>query len=105
MGYGDWLGQLQGLHSYYQRGGRGRRGVETVCDKIKKARKLKRVSPVLQAFSSKPNVLRTVTEPSNQVTFGARNGRKDVPLTEIDKDGQHATEHRHTPARIADGFR
>ena len=44
--------------------------LKEVYEEIKKARKLQRVSPVLQAFSMKPNVLRTVTELSNQVTFG-----------------------------------
>ncbi len=44
--------------------------LKEVYEEIKKTRKLKRVSPVLQAFSLKPNVLRTVTDLSNQVTFG-----------------------------------
>ncbi|HJZ13747.1 MAG TPA: hypothetical protein VJ521_16455 [Acidobacteriota bacterium] len=44
--------------------------LKEVYDHIKKARKLKRVSPVLEAFSMKPNLLRTVTDLSNQVTFG-----------------------------------
>lgn len=41
-----------------------------VYEDIKKAMKLKRVSPVLQAFSFRPEVLRSVTRLSNQVTFG-----------------------------------
>ncbi len=41
-----------------------------VYDKIKKVRKLKRVSPVLESFSMRPEVLEVVTGLSNRVTFG-----------------------------------
>ena len=41
-----------------------------VYEEIKQVRKLKRVSPVLQSFSMKPEVLQLVMRLSNQVTFG-----------------------------------
>lgn len=39
-------------------------------EEIKKKRKLKRPSPMLQAFSMKPGVLRAVLHLTEQVTFG-----------------------------------
>ena len=41
-----------------------------VYEEVRKARKLKRVSPVLQAFSLKPELLEVVGRLSNQATFG-----------------------------------
>ena len=41
-----------------------------VYEEIKQVRKLKRVSPVLQSCSMKPEVLELVTRLSNHVTFG-----------------------------------
>ncbi len=39
-------------------------------EEIKKKRKLKRPSPILQAFSMKPGVLQAVLRLTDQVTFG-----------------------------------
>ncbi len=44
--------------------------LKEVYEEVKKARNLKRVSPVLQAFSLKPDVLASVVRLTNQVTFG-----------------------------------
>ena len=44
--------------------------LKEVYDAIKKARKLKRVSPVLQAFSQKPELLEEVVRISDLATFG-----------------------------------
>ena len=44
--------------------------LKEVYEEIKKARKLKRVSPVLQAFSLNPDVLASLARLTNQVTFG-----------------------------------
>ncbi len=41
-----------------------------VYEQVRKARKLKRVSPVLESFSMRPEVLEVVTRLSNQITFG-----------------------------------
>lgn len=41
-----------------------------VYEEVKKAMKLKHVSPVLQAFSFRPELLRSVIRLSNQATFG-----------------------------------
>ena len=44
--------------------------LKEVYDAIKKTRKLKRVSPVLQAFSKKPELLEEVVRISDLATFG-----------------------------------
>ena len=44
--------------------------LKEVYDAIKKARKLKQVSPVLQAFSMKPELLDQVVRISDLATFG-----------------------------------
>ncbi len=44
--------------------------LKEVYDEIKKTRKLKQISPVLRAFSMRPEVLEEVTRLSFQVTFG-----------------------------------
>lgn len=44
--------------------------LKEVYDSIKKARKLKRVSPVLQVFSMKPELLDQVVKISDLATFG-----------------------------------
>ncbi|MBI4460648.1 MAG: hypothetical protein HY648_11390 [Acidobacteria bacterium] len=44
--------------------------LKEVYDAIKKTRKLKRVSPVLQAFSMRPELLDQVVRISDLATFG-----------------------------------
>ena len=44
--------------------------LKEVYDEIKKTRKLKRVEPVLQAFSMKPELLKMIGRLSYQITFG-----------------------------------
>ena len=44
--------------------------LKEIYEEYKKARKLKRPSPIMQAFSMKPGVLQAVVELTNQVTFG-----------------------------------
>lgn len=44
--------------------------LKEVYEQIKTRRKVKKLSPVLVAFSMKPEVLETVSRLSNQVTFG-----------------------------------
>jgi len=44
--------------------------LKEVYDALKETRKLKRVSPVLQAFSMKPELLEQVVKLSDLATFG-----------------------------------
>ena len=44
--------------------------LKEVYDEIKETRKLKQVSPVMQAFSMKPELLETISQLTYQVTFG-----------------------------------
>ncbi len=44
--------------------------LKEVYEKYKKARKLKRTTSIVQAFSMKPGVLQAVLQLTDQVTFG-----------------------------------